>query len=94
MNAIHQILKEEREINAVNTSRLKTAYEFKNFYLTNTEGKLFLTVDSLITMNNLITGSRNTYVRTYNVKPTGFNRQYMQANKIVAALCRLVDDFN
>ena len=94
MNAIHRILKEEREINTINASRLKAAYDFRSLYLIDSAGDLFLTVDSLIRMNNLITRSQNTYVRTCNVKPAGFDRQYMEANKIEAALCRLVDDFN
>ena len=88
-------MKEEREISAVNTSRLKSAYEFKSRYLLNADGDLFLTVDSLIRLNNLITGSRNMRLRTYNVKSAGFNKQYMgDANKIEAALYGLIDDFN
>ena len=96
MNAIHQILKEEREINMINASRLKAAYDFRSLYLIDSAGDLFSTVDSLIRMNNLITGSQNTYVRTCNcnVKPAGFDRQYMEANKIESALYRLADDFN
>ena len=93
MNVIHEILKEEPEIDTINASRLK-AYDFRNSYLIDSAGDLYLTVDSLIRMNNLITGSKNTYVRTCNVKPAGFNRQYMEANKIEAALYGLVDDFN
>ena len=87
-------MKEEQEINTINASRLKAAYDFRNLYLIDSAGDLFLTVDSLIRMNNLITRSKNTYVRTCNVKPAGFDRQYMEANKIEAALYGLVDDFN
>ena len=94
MNTIHQILKEEREINMINASRLKAAYDFRSLYLIDSAGDLFSTVDSLIRINNLITGSQNTYVRTCNVKPAGFDRQYVEANKIESALYRFVDDFN
>ena len=93
MNAIHQILEEERESSALNTSRVKSAYDFKSQYLKNSNGDLFLTVDSLIRLNN-ITGSRHTRLRTHNVKPACFNKQYMDANKIETALYGLVDDFN
>ena len=94
MNAIHQILKEEQEINTINASILKAAYNFRNLYLIDSAGDLFLTVDSLIRMNNLIIKSKNTYVGTCNVKPAGFDRQYIEANKIEAALYGLVDNFN
>ena len=94
MKAIHQILKEEQEISTTNTSRLILASDFKNLYLTNADGDLFLTVDSLIRLNNLVTGSRNIGLRTCNIKPAGFKRQYMEANKIEAALYWLLDDFN
>ena len=94
MNAIHQILEEERELTTLNISRLKLAYDFRSLYLSNSDGDLFLTVDSLIRLNNLITGSQHTKLRACNVKPTGHNKQYMDVNKIEAALYGLVDDFN
>ena len=94
MNAIRQILEEERELTTLNISRLKLAYDFKSLYLTNSDGDLFLTVDSLIKLNNLITGSQHTKLRSCNVKPAGYNKQYMDVNKIDAALYGLIDDFN
>ena len=90
MKTIHQILKEEQEISTVNTSRLILANDFKNLYLTSADGDLFLTVDSLIRLNNLVTVSRNIGLRTCNVKPAGFKRQYMEANKIEAVLYGLL----
>ena len=94
MKAIHQIVKEEREVRALNTMRLRSAYEFRERYLIDQDGDLFLTVDSLISLNNIITGSRNTHLSTSEVMPAGFNRRYMDANKIELALYVLVDDFN
>ena len=94
MNAIRQILEEERELTTLNISRLKLTYDFKSLYLTNSDGDLFLTVDSLIKLNNLITGSQHTKLRSCNVKPAGYNKQYMDVNKIDAALYGLIDDFN
>ena len=94
MKSIWQILKEEQEISILNISRLKSAYDFREQYLLDQDGDLFLTVDSLILLNNIVTGSQHTSLRTHNVKPAGFNKQYMEANEIEVALHGLVDDFN
>ena len=45
-------------------------------------------------LNNLITGSHNTNLRSGNVKPAGYDKPYMDFSKIEAALYGLVDDFN
>ena len=94
MKAIRPILGEERELTTLNISRLKLACDFKSLCLTDSDGDLFLTVDSLIRLNNLITGSQHTKLRACNVKPSVYNKQYMDVNNIEAALFGLVDDFN
>lgn len=58
------------------------------------EGDLFLTVDSLITLNNYITNSNNVLLRQVNVKPAFYNKQYMHYNKIETELYILIDQFN
>ena len=70
------------------------AREFKNQELINKEGDLFLTVDSLIRVNNLITGSHNMHLRQINVKPAFYNKQYMDFTRIELKLYRLIDQFN
>ena len=52
-----------------NLIRMISAHTFKNKELINADGNLFLTVDSLITINNYITGSRNIQLRQVNVRP-------------------------
>ena len=42
------------------------------------DGNLYLTVDSLIETNNKITGSNNTTLRKVDVKPSGFDRMYIE----------------
>ena len=54
----------------------------------------FLTVDSLIHLNNLITGSNNLELRKVNVRPTGYYRSYMDWCNVEFALYALVDYFN
>ena len=64
-----------------------------NILLTHVE-TYFFTVNSLIRLNNIITGSHNKDLRTCNVKAAGFNQQYMDIFKIRPALYGLVDQFN
>ena len=99
--AICQILSEEGEllnpdgtINTQNITRMMQAADFKNFHLLTEDGDLFLTVDSLISINNIITNSNNICLRTCEVKPAGYNKQYMISTKIESELYTLVDEFN
>ena len=69
--ALIKILKEEDEFNVQNAMRMKCACDFKNHELINKDGDLFLTIDSLIRINNIITNSHNLHLRRHNVKPAG-----------------------
>ena len=44
------------------------------------DGNMYLTVDSLIEISNIIIGSNNITLRKGNVKPYGFNEIYMDKN--------------
>ena len=89
-----RILKVEDEFNVQNTMRMKYECDFKNQELLNKDGDLFLTIDSLIRINNIITNSHNLHLRRHNVKPAGYNKQYMDVSRIEAELYSLVDKFN
>ena len=91
---IFMILNEEKEMNEVNFSRMVKAYKYIQRELLTTDGDLFLTVDSLITLNNIITNSNSILLRQTNVKPAGYNKQYMHFNYIESELYRLIDQFN
>ena len=93
LDALMQILKEEDEFNIENAMRMKYAWDFKNQELINKDGDLFLTVDSLIRINNIITNSHNLHLR-WHVEPAGSNKQYMGASAIEVELYSLVDKFN
>lgn len=67
--------------------------EYKNTYLTDQNGDLLLTVDLLITLNNIITDSQNIGLRDINVK-RGFDKIFMDKSPIEPALYQLVDEFN
>ena len=89
-----RILEEEDELNNENLYQLMLASQFKNKELLNENGDLFLTVDSLITVNNYVTGSNNIQLRQINVKPAFHNKQYMNFSQIESELYVLVDKFN
>ena len=55
---------------------------------------MYLTVDSLIEINNLITGSNNITLRKGNVKPYGFDEMYMDKALIEDKLYQIIDQFN
>ena len=93
MNLI-KILIEEKELTTLNLKRMINACNYKNTELINSDGDLFLTVDSLITLNNIILGSRNISLRCVNVKPAFYNKRYLDFSKIEFELYKLVDLFN
>ena len=92
--ALIKILKEEGEFNVQNVMRMKYARDFKNQEFINIDRDLFLTVDSLIRINNIIINSHNLHLRRHNVKPAGYNKQYMDASRIETELYSLIDKFN
>ena len=95
LQSLIKILDEEKELNNINLIRMISSRTFKNKELINANGDLFLTVDSLITINNYITGSRNIQLRQVNVRPASyFNKQYMDFTRIESELYKLVDQFN
>ena len=91
---IFMILNEEKEMNKVNFFRMVEVHKYIQQELLNAEGDLFLTVDSLITLNNIITNSNNIFLRQVNVKSARYNKQYMHFTQIEKELYTLIDQFN
>ena len=89
-----KILIEEKELTTLNLKRMIDACNYKNSELINSDSDLFLTVDSLITLNNIILGSNNMLLRCVNVKPAFYNKQYLDFSKIEFELYKLIDLFN
>ena len=73
---------------------MQSALEYQNTYLNDKNGELFGTVDSLITLNNIITDSQNLFLRDVNVKLAEFDKMYFDKSLIELALYQLVDEFN
>ena len=93
LDSLVKILNEEGELNNKNLFQMMLARQFKNTELVNEDSDLFLTVDSLIRINNYITDSRNIQLRQINVKPA-FYEKHMDFTRIESELYRLVDQFN
>ena len=89
-----KILIEEGELNNTNCYFMKDTLEYRNRYLWIKMAICFLTVDSLIHLINLITGSNNLELRKVDVRPTGYHRSYMDWCNVEFALYALVDYFN
>ena len=89
-----QFLKEEDEFNFENAMIMKYAHNFKNQELINKDGDLFLSIDSLIRINNITTNSHNLHLRRDNFKPADYNKRYMDVSRVEAELNSLVDKFN
>ena len=53
-----------------------------------------MTVDSLIDINNIITGVKNNTPRKVNVKPHGYDKMYMDKYLIEDTLYQLIDQFS
>ena len=89
-----KILIDERELTLLNLKRLTDALIYKNTELVTSDGDLLLTVDSLITLNNIITGSNNLFLCSVNVKPAFYKKQYLDFTLIEFELYKLIDLFN
>ena len=94
MKKLIKILIDEKELSLLNLRRLVDALIYKNKELVTAEGDLLLTVDSLITLSNIITGSNNLFLRSVNAKPAFYQKQYLDFTLIKFELYKLVDLFN
>ena len=94
MKKLIKILIDEKELSLLNLKRLADALTYKNKELVTADGDLLLTVDSLITLNNIITGSNNLFLRSVNVKPAFYQKQYLDFTVIQFELYKLIDLFN
>ena len=55
---------------------------------------MYLTVDSLIEINNILTGSNNITLRKVNVKSYGLDKMYMVKELIKDKLYQIIDQLN
>lgn len=94
MAALMKILFEEDKYSDLNYYLMQLPFEYRSKYLSNKDGGLFLTVDSLIELNNIITHSQNSELRRVNVKPAGHSKMYMDRRFVEVSLYCLLGNVN
>ena len=62
--------------------------------LIDTDGGMYLKVNSLIKVNNVIMGSNNITLRKVNIKPYGFDKMFMDKELIENKLYQIIDQLN
>ena len=64
-------------VSDINFKRLEKALVYIQNSLIDSDNSVYLTVDSLIDINNNTTGLNNITLRKFNVKPYGYDKMYM-----------------
>ena len=93
-DVIKEILISGKEFTETYYKRLHEALVYMKNNFIDTDGGIYLTVDSLIEINNIITGSNNITLRKVDVKPYGFDKMYIDKELIKDRLCQIIDQFN
>ena len=82
LDVIKENLISDKDFTETNYKRLHKALVYIENNLIDSDGGMYLTVDTLIETNNIITGSNNITLRKVNVKPYGFDKMYMDKELI------------
>ena len=93
-DVIKEILISEKEFNETNYKRLQEASGYIGNSFVDSDGGMYLTVDSLIEINNLVTGSNHITLRKVNVKSYGLDKMYMEKELIEDKLYQMIYQFN
>ena len=80
-DVVKEILISKKEFTETNYKRLQKALVYIENNLIDSDSSMYLTVDSLIEINN-IAGSNNITLRKVNVKSYGFDKMYMEKELI------------
>ena len=83
----------KQEFTQTNYKRLQEALVYIKSSLIGTDGGMYLTVDTLMKINN-ITSSNYISLRKFNVKPYGFDKMYMDKELIGDNLHQIIDQSN
>ena len=74
---LKKMLVSEKELSDVSFQRLTKALIYMKNKLIDSDKNMYLNVDSLIDISNIITGSNNISLRKVNVKPYGCDKIYV-----------------
>ena len=84
----------EKKLSNINCERLRKALIYIKSYFIYSNDNMYLTVDSLIDINNIETGSINITLRKVNAKPYGYDKIFVDKVLIEDKLYQLIDQFN
>ena len=93
-DVIKEIIISEKEFTDTNYKRLLQALVYIENNLTDSDGGMYLTVDSLIEIINIIICSNNITFRKVDVKLNRFDKMYMDTELIEDKLYQILDQFN
>ena len=74
LDVIKEILISENDFTETNYKRLEKALVFIENNLIDSDGGMYLTIESLIEINNILTGLNNITLWKVKVKPYGFDK--------------------
>ena len=91
---LKEILISETDLTKTDHERLtKHSCIYKKNFI-DSDGNMYLTVDSLIEISNITTGSNNITLRKVNAKSYGLDKIYMDKDLIEDKLYQIIDQFN
>ena len=79
---LEKILVSEKELSGINFKWLKKRLAYRKNNLFDFNNTIYLTVDSLVDINNIMTGSNNITLRKVHVKPYEYDKMYMDKDLI------------
>ena len=91
---IKWIMISEKKFIETNYKRFQEALVYIKKILIDNDAGMYLIVDYLIEISNMITGSNKITLRKVNVKPCGFNKMCMDKELIEDKFRQIIDLFN
>ena len=85
---------QEISISEKELRKIKKALDYRKNNLIDSDGNVYLTVDSLIEINNIITGSNDIALRKVNVKPYESDKTYMSKDLIEDKIYQIINQIN
>ena len=73
---------------------MQEVFVYIKYNVMDTDGGMYLTVDSLIEVNNIITSSNIITLRKVNVNPYRLDKMYMNKDLIEDKFYQIIDQFN
>ena len=93
-DVIKEILMSEKGFTETNYEMLKKSLAYIKKDLIDSDGNMYLTVGSLIEINNIITGSNNISLRKFNLMQYGFDNMFITKDLIEDKLFQIMHQFN